>query len=157
MELLEKNAAISQGFYHGSALMLANRLRTTNEKIGGEIANSLRQAMNMVEDIASKDKLGVTQTEVQDAGSSIIYGMTGVLRSLMSMKQSGEDVPHDEIAELADTAKDLYYSEFQVFDRIHQQLQMLGQFLENVRRILNQEAPIDIPGDSQILKKHSKD
>ena len=157
MDLLEKNPQISKGFYHTSALMLADRLRTTNAKIGGEIASSLRLAMDMVEDIASQEKLGQTQSEVQDAGSSIIYGMTGVLRSLMSMKASGGDIPHDEIADLADTAKDLYYSEFQVFDRIHQQLQLLGQLLENVRRILNQEEPMQIEGDQDILKRHVKD
>lgn len=157
MELLKENSAVSEGFYHGSALMLANRLRTTNEKIGGEIASSLRQAMELVEDIASKDKLGLAQHEIQDAGSSIIYGMTGVLRTLLAMKQSGTDVPHDEISELADTAKDLYYSEFQVFERIHQQLLSLGQLLENVRRTLNQENPVQIADDDRPLQQSDED
>jgi hypothetical protein len=153
MALLAEDSRISEGFYHGSALMLADRLRTTNEKIGGEIATSLQLAMEMVDDIGGQEKLGQTQSEVQDAGTSIIYGMTGVLQSLMTMKQSGADVPHDEISELADTAKDLYYSEFQVFERIHKQLQLLGQLLDNVRRILNQEQPADLDGEAASMKK----
>lgn len=149
---LAEDKALAAGFYHGSALMMADRLKATNNKISGDIAKSINTAIDLVDDIASSRKLGLAQQDLNAAGSSIVSGMTDIVKSLLVMKQSEQPIPASEIARLADSAKDIYYSEFQVFDRIAQQLQVLGQHLDNVKRILNQQEADEIKGDKKLLK-----
>lgn len=148
---LAQDQSLAAGFYHGSALMMAHRLRGTNEKISGEIGKSIQMASELIEEVASTGMLESTQNEIQAAGSSIVSGMTGILKRLLAMKQTGEPVPHQDISHLADITKDLYYSEFQVFDRVYQQLQLLGQHLENVKRILSEQEVLEITGDGSLL------
>ena len=143
-EALQADAGLAAGFYHGSALMMASRLKSTNKKISGEIAQSINTAMELVEEIASSRKLGVAQQEISTAGSSIVSGMTDIVKKLLVMKQSEELIDPKDIAKLADSAKEIYYSEFQVFDRVAQQLHLLGQHLDNVKRILNQQEADDV-------------
>ena len=67
------------------------------------------------------------------------------------MKQSGEAIPHEEIAQLADSARDIYYSEFQVFEKVHTQLQTLGGHLDNVTRLLSQQEMLAVEEDMTLL------
>jgi hypothetical protein len=60
-------------------------------------------------------------------------------------------VSPEDIGELADRAKKIYYSEFQVFEKVHTQLQVLGSHLENVTRILNQQETVEVEGDMSLL------
>ena len=145
--LLEEDKSLSAGFYHGSALMVASRLRTTNQKISGEISDSIQMATDLIEDIASSRKLGTAQDDIHSAGTSIVTGMTGILKTLLAMKMKNEPVQPQEIAKLADSAKEIYYTEFPVFDRVHQQLQLLGEHLDNVKRVLGGQEVSDAEGD----------
>lgn len=149
--VLAADETVAAGFYHASALMMAGRLKSTNNKISGEIAQSINTAMELVEDIASSRKLGVAQQEINTVGSSIVSGMTDIVKKLLVMKQSEEPIDPAAIARLADSAKEIYYSEFQVFDRVAQQLHLLGQHLDNVKRILNQQDVGSIDGDDSLL------
>lgn len=149
---LSADPEMAAGFYHGSALMMATRLKSTNNKISGEIAQTINDAIAQVDEITSSRKLGVAQEDINTAGMSIVSGMTDIVKSLLLMKQSEEPVPASDIARLADSAKDIYYSEFQVFDRVSQQLQLLGQHLDNVKRILNQQEAEEIKGDKGLLR-----
>ncbi len=151
-EALATDTTLAASFYHASTQMLSDRLKSTNNKISGEIAQSINTAMELVEEIASSRKLGVAQQEINAAGSSIVSGMTDIVKKLLVMKQSAEPIDPSDIAKLADSAKDIYYSEFQVFDRVAQQLQLLGQHLDNVKRTLNQQEVDDIEGDKSLQK-----
>lgn len=148
---LAEDELLAAGFYHGSALLVAERLRTTNEKIGGEIASGIKMATSLIEEISSSGNLGVAQQEIVTAGSHIVSSMTDILKRLLLMKQLGEDVPHEDIAELADRAKEIYYSEFQVFERVYDRLKVLGQHLDNVNRILTHQEIIQVEGDLPLF------
>lgn len=149
-QALADDELLAAGFYHGSVLMVADRLRTTNHKISGEIAKSINMASSLVEEVSTSGNLGFTQEEIQAAGSSIVSGMTDILKSLLVMKQSGESVPHEDIARLADNVKDIYYSEFQVFENVSQQLKVLSQHLENVKRVLSQQEVVEVEEDLSL-------
>lgn len=151
MKALEDDELLAAGFYHGSALMVADRLRTTNQKISGEIAKSIKMASSLIQEISTSGNLGMTQQELQDAGSHIVSGMTDILKKLLVMKQSGEAVSHEEISRLADRAKDIYYSEFQVFENVHKQLKVLGQHLDNVSRVLSQQEMLEVEDDLALF------
>lgn len=151
MEMLAGNQSLAAGFYHGSALLVANRLRTTNQKISGEIAKSIRMARLLIEEISTSGNLGLAQQELQDAGSHIVSSMTDILKRLLVMKQSGESVSHEDIARLADRARDIYYSEFQVFEKVHKELKILGQHLDNVTRVLSQQEILEVEDDLSLF------
>ena len=144
---LVEDELLAAGFYHGCAQMVAERLRTTNKKISSEIAKSINMASLLIQEISTSGNLGVAQEELITTGSSIVSGMTKILQDLLVMKQTGEPVPHEDIARLADSAREIYYSEFQVFEKVARQLQYLGQHLDNVSRILSQQDVIAVDDD----------
>ncbi len=144
---LGEDELLAAGFYHGSALLVAGRLRTTNQKISGEIAKSIKMAGSLIEEISTLGNLGSAQQEIKLAGSHIVSGMTEILKGLLVMKQSGEPVSPDEIARLADRAKEIYYSDFQVFEKVHGQLTVLGQHLDNVTRLLRRQELLEVEED----------
>jgi hypothetical protein len=122
------------------------------KKISGEIAKSMKMAASLIEEISTSGNLGFTQQAIQEAGTNIVTGMTDILKKLLMMKQSGEAVSHEGIAELADSAKEIYYSEFQVFEKVHTQLQTLGNHLDNVTRILSQQEVLEVEEDMSLLE-----
>ncbi|MDA0979508.1 MAG: cyclic nucleotide-binding domain-containing protein, partial [Proteobacteria bacterium] len=150
VEALEKDELLAAGFYHGSALLVSNRLRTTNQKISGEIAQSIKMASSLIEEISTLGNLGTSQEEIKTAGSQIVSGMTAILKRLLVMKQAGQPVATSEIAELADKAKEIYYSDFQVFEKVHHQLTLLGQHLDNVTRLLSQQELLEVEEDFSL-------
>ncbi|MEX2327750.1 MAG: cyclic nucleotide-binding domain-containing protein [Pseudomonadales bacterium] len=150
MQALGEDEILAAGFYHGSALLVADRLRTTNQKISGEIAKSIKTASALIEEISSSGNLGFAQKEIRTAGSHIVSGMTDILKSLLVMKESGGAVSHEEITRLADSAREIYYSEFQIFEKVHKQLKVMGQHLDNVTRILTQQELLEVDEDLSL-------
>jgi CRP-like cAMP-binding protein len=148
---LIEDQLLAAGFYHGSARMMTERLRSTNNKISGEISKSIKMASSLINEVSSSGTLGSAQEEVVAAGTSIVSGMTEILKRLLVMKQTGETISHEDIALLADNAKDIYYSEFQVFEKVNKQLKILGQHLDNVNRILSQQDVLDVDEDTLLM------
>ena len=141
---------LAAGFYHGSTLLVTDRLKNTNQKISGEISESIKMATSLIEEISTSGHLGLTQDEIHAVGSTIVSGMTDIVKSLMVLKESEDPVPPEEIARLADSAKKIYYSDFQVFETVAQQLQVLGQHLDNVKRILSQQEVVEVEDDNSL-------
>lgn len=148
---LAEDELLAAGFYRGSALLVSQRLRSTNQKISGEISKSIKTASALVQEISTSGNLGFAQKEIQTAGTNIVSGMTDILKRLLVMKQMGEDVPHEDIAHLADRAKEIYYSEFQVFEKVHKELKVLGEHLDNVSRVLTQQEMLEVDEDMSLL------
>ncbi len=70
-------------------------------------------------------------------------------KRLLVMKQAGEPIDAD-IAALADKAKDIYYTDFAVFEKIQKQLGLLSQHLENINRVLRQQEALEFEGDMEL-------
>jgi CRP-like cAMP-binding protein len=147
---LKVDEKLAAGFYRGSTLMVADRLKNTNKKISGEISKSIKMATSLIEEISSAGDLGVAQGELESIGSHIVSGMTDIVKSLMVMKESNRAIQPMEITRLADKAKDIYYSDFQVFDRVNKQLNAMGQHLDNVNRILSNQDTLDVDEDMSL-------
>lgn len=147
---LQVDEKLAAGFYRGSTLMVADRLKNTNKKISGEISKSIKMATSLIEEISSAGDLGVAQGELESVGSQIVSGMTDIVKSLMVMKESNRAIQPMEITRLADKAKDIYYSDFQVFDRVNKQLNAMGQHLDNVNRILSNQDTLEVDEDMSL-------
>ncbi len=149
MLALDVDEILAKGFYRGSTLLVTDRLKKTNEKISGEITESIKMATSLVQDISMEGDLGIAQEDLQSAGSVIITSMTELLRDLMVMKETNTSVTADDIAELADRAKEIY-ADFQVFERVDKKLKLLGQHLDNVNRILSNQDVVDVEDDMSL-------
>lgn len=143
---LEVDETLAAGFYRGSTLLVTDRLKKTNEKISGEITESIKMATSLVQDISMEGDLGATQEDLQSAGNVIVSNMTEILRDLMVMKEANTSIGPTEIAELADRAKNIY-ADFMVFERVNKKLKALGQRLDNVNRILSNQEVLEVEED----------
>ena len=76
--------------------------------------------------------------------------MTDIVKSLMVLKESNRAVDPAEIARLADKAKDVYYSDFHVFEKVSKQLQVIGQHLDNVNLILSHQPVLEVEEDMSL-------
>lgn len=153
LEELEVDHKLSAGLYKGSVIMMADRLRANNQKIKSEITASLQTASEVIDGLSPARKLEKARDQIDAAGQSIVSSITGVMKSLSDFKETGGPVSNDDIGSMLDTIQSIYYNEFQVFDKISQQLNLLEQHLENIRRILYQEGQINIKGDKEVLEE----
>ena len=147
---LQLNEKLAAGFYRGSTLMVADRLKNTNKKISGEISISIKMATGLIEEISSAGDLGITQGELESVGSVIVSGMTDIVKKLLVLKDANRPVEPLEIAQLADKAKEIYYSDFQVFERVNKKLKTMGQHLDNVNRILSNQDVLEVDEDMSL-------
>lgn len=147
---LKVDETLAAGFYRGSTLLVSERLKNTNQKISGEITKSITMARGLVEGISMTGDLGVAKEDFTSAGTVIVSGMTEILKKLMVMKESNTNISPEEIAGLADKAKEIYYSDFQVFERVDNQLKVLGQHLDNVNRILSRQEVVQVEEDMSL-------
>ena len=148
--VIESDELLAAGFFKGCTTLMAERLRSTNKKISGEISKSTQLASLLVEEISSSGNLDLVQEELESSGSNIVSGMTTILKRLLVMKQAGEPIDPAEIAALADKAKDIYYTDFAVFEKIQKQLGLLSQHLENINRVLRQQEALEFEGDMEL-------
>lgn len=144
---LELDDQLAAGFYRGSTLLVSDRLKKTNDKIGGEISKSIKMATDLIAEISTAGDLGQTQEEFAHAGSMIVNNMTNIVKSLLVMKEAGRSVSPMEIARVADQAREIYYSDFSVFEHVNKRLKTMGQHLDNVNRILSNQDLIEVEED----------
>ena len=141
---------LAAGFYRGSTLLMTSRLKSTNQKISDEITQSIQMARGLVDDISISGNLGMAQEDLETSGTVIVSGMTEIVKTLMVMKTSSKPIAPEEIAVLADKAREIYYSDFQVFERVNNWLKVLRQHLDNVTRILSQQETLEVEEDVSL-------
>ncbi|MBL6690616.1 MAG: cyclic nucleotide-binding domain-containing protein [Pseudomonadales bacterium] len=147
---LQVDAKLAAGFYRGSTILVADRLKNTNQKISGEISKSIQMARDLIEDISSAGELGSAQAQFENAGSAIVTSMTNIVKRLLVLKGKNRDVTHKEITQIADQAKEIYYSDFAVFEKVNKQLKTLGQHLDNVNRVLSNQDLVEVDEDMSL-------
>lgn len=147
---LQVDANLAAGFYRGSTILVADRLKNTNQKISGEIAKSIQMARDLIEDISSAGELGSAQAQFENAGTAIVTGMTNIVKRLLVLKEKNREITPEEISQIADAAKEIYYSDFAVFEKVNKQLKALGQHLDNVNRVLSNQDLITVDEDMSL-------
>ena len=107
-------------------------------------------ATRLIEEVSTAGNLGQTQDQLQSVGSTIVFNMTDIVKSLLIMKESNRAVDPTEISQLADKEKDFYYSDFPVFQSMSKQLKVIGQHLDNVNLILSHEQVQEVEEDMSL-------
>ncbi len=107
-------------------------------------------ARDLIEDISSAGELGSAQAQFENAGTAIVTGMTNIVKRLLVLKEKNREITPEEISQIADAAKEIYYSDFAVFEKVNKQLKALGQHLDNVNRVLSNQDLITVDEDMSL-------
>lgn len=139
-------------FYKGASSTLAERLRQTNQKITFD----LDKAQALIEKVADESKvlgyIGTTREGINSTGSHILQELRKILPLLEKISQE-EGPEAQSLREAVASIRQLSSIESQNIDRFSQQLDMIGQYFSNMRRILRGERPKEIEGDKNIFSK----
>lgn len=138
MDYLASSESLAMSFYRGAAEMLSKRLRSTNDAISKQLDMAQSTMQQIYESNQLSQFLGKTRSTIDDTGSN----MVGQLLSLVM-----------ELSDIGKRIEGLVLVESQNFDVISQQMDLIMQFFENMRRVLKGEEALDLKGDVRLMEK----
>lgn len=151
-DLLNSNINISHAFYRGCAELISNRLRSNNTTISQQL-DAVERVMYEIEQQGILTKfISKTQTDISDTGSNIIGELLDIVMEISSAVKA-DDPDTAYIQTLSDRIEKLCLQESQNFDVISQQLDLVTQFFDNIRRIIHGEIPKQVKGDTRLLDR----
>ena len=152
-KVIEEDGNFARGFFESAAALMSHRLRQSNHKINNEIARGVISASKLIEDIELDSKIQQTSTRLDDAGYNIVARLSKSLASLRDMIENPESVSADEIKRVYEVLLEVYYGESQKFDRLSQEMQLIQQYFENLKRMIDGNRELVIRGDSSLFHK----
>jgi CRP-like cAMP-binding protein len=139
-------------FYKGAALLLSSRLRQVNGKLNEELSNVHTMIMDALKNSQLPRHLAETMSEVNQTGTNVVTKLMQVMPVLMDMQKKFPEAHHD-IEQLQKVLEDVFLIDSQNFDRISQQLDLIFQQFENIKRVANGGTAIPLAGDRNLFKK----
>lgn len=151
-ELLNSNINISHAFYRGCSELISSRLRSNNATISMQL-DAVERVMFEIEQQGILTKfISKTQNDISDTGSNIIGQLLEIVMDLTNaVKEESPDTQY--MQSLIDRIEKLCLQESQNFDVISQQLDLVTQFFDNIRRIIHGEIPKEVRGDTRLLER----
>lgn len=147
---IEKDTVFANGFYKSAAHLMSSRLRQSNDKINNEIARGVISAAELIETLELESKIQQTSNRLDDAGENIVSKLTVALSAIREMIKTGE-VSKDSLIEVGDLVEEVYYGEFQNFDRLSQEMQLIQQYFDNLKRMIDGNRQLAVRGDSDLF------
>lgn len=154
-QLISEDSVFAHGFYKSAAMMMSSRLRNSNDKINNEIAKGVISAAELIEELELDDKIQQTSERLDEAGYKIVSKLSVMLADVRELVQMDKDVPVDRIKEICKGIEAVYYGESQNFDRLSQEMQLIEQYFENLKRMIDGNRQLAVRGDSSLF--HHKD
>jgi hypothetical protein len=145
-EVILKEPNLSNPFYKGAAILIADRLRHANS----EIIRGYHFVSSVLDESGFDFKLGKTRSILNETGSKIISGLLGTLPMIDTIIEKYPSVKN-ELEEVHDKIESVLLAEGQNFDRLAQQLDHILQHFANLKCIVNGGIPQDISGDTMIF------
>lgn len=147
---IEKDTIFANGFYKSAAHLMSSRLRQSNDKINNEIARGVISAAELIETLELDSKIQQTSGRLDDAGENIVTKLTLALSTIREMIETGK-VSKDKLVEVGDLIEEVYYGEFQNFDRLSQEMQLIQQYFDNLKRMIDGNRQLAVRGDSDLF------
>lgn len=139
-------------FYKGAALLLSSRLRQVNSKLNEELSNVHMLITDALKNSQVPRQLTETMSEVNQTGTNVVTKLMQVMPVLVEMQKKFPDARTD-IEQLQKVLEDVFLIDSQNFDRISQQLDLIFQQFENIKRVANGGTAIPLAGDRNLFKK----
>lgn len=151
-KLLVNMPGCAYAFYKGAALLLSSRLRQVNSKLNEEISNVHALITDVLKNSQVPRQLTEAMSEVNQTGTNVVTKLMQVMPVLMDLQKKFPDARHD-IEQLQKVLEDVFLIDSQNFDRISQQLDLIFQQFENIKRVANGGTAIPLAGDRNLFKK----
>lgn len=153
--LISEDSIFAHGFYKSAAMMMSSRLRNSNDKINNEIAKGVISAAQLIEDLELDEKIQQTSERLDEAGYNIVSKLSVMLTDIRELLQADE-IPVDKLRKVCKNLEEVYYGESQKFDRLTQEMQLIEQYFENLKRMIDGNRQLAVRGDSSLFH-HKED
>lgn len=153
-QLLMNTPGCAYSFYKGASILLSSRLRHVNAKLNNEIASIHGMISQMLVKSQVSLQLSETMSELNQTGTSIVGKLIEVIPLLTHLEKNLPQ-SRDEIARIQKIIEDVFLIDSQNFDRISQQLNLISQQFENIKRVANGGTAISLTGDKHIFRSTS--
>lgn len=140
-------------FYKGLSSLLSQRLRNTNRVFGkkiDEIKNSIREILDGKLVLKRITDLRVS---LDDLGVGIVSSLVDSLAELDKFADDHADLDTTALRKLKLVVERVIIEDCQNFDRVSQKLNLIWQYLGNVRRTLCKEDLVEVQGDEYLFKQ----
>lgn len=144
--LINKDSEFAQSFYESAALTLSNRLRLTNQKINTEINVGMSAVSKAMDEAHITRKIEQTRSDLEETGVNIIRNLQQVFPKLQTSPDIEDSIQKD-LAQL----QTLILLESQKFDRLSQQLDLIKQHMQNIKRVASGIEPLEVGGDDRLF------
>ncbi len=151
-KILVNMPGCAYSFYKGAALLLSSRLRHVNSKMNEEISEVHSLISGILTDSQVPRQLTETMSEVNQTGAAVVSKLMQVMPLLTNLQKKFPDTRTD-LEHLQKVLEDVFLIDSQNFDRISQQLDLIFQQFENIKRIANGGTAIPLAGDRNLFKK----
>lgn len=152
---LQKFPGSSAAFYRGAAKLLSSRLRHTDAILNQQIEIGTNLIVKIINNSKVNLRLNETKAGVNDTGERVISRLMHVLPKLDQIQQKSPDVA-SLIDELRHELEEIFLVDAQNFDRMSQQLDLIIQHFDNLKRVANGGTAIPIRGDVSLFGQQEK-
>ena len=150
LTLTKQHPSCAEALYRGAAVLISQRLRQTNKALQEHSGTGQK----LIEQIMSQNKISnfltITRSDVDDTSGAIVKKLASAIPMIEQILQAHPELKI-ELAELEQQIEDVFLLEAQKFDRISQQLFLIMQQFENIRRVAAGEAPTKLRGDTHLF------
>ena len=156
MQVIEKvileDHFVSQCFFKGVALLLSQRLRSTNRVVKIRVTEIRDTVCEMIEENNLLKKVANTRKSLEDLGNTVLDHISVVLPDLERLNEIESPEERQQIInKVTKDLKSIMLGDLQMVDRISQKVDMIMQFLENIEKAVSNQAFSDIKGDSGLF------
>lgn len=148
--LLQQVAGCAHAFYKGAAHLLSTRLRNVNTHISEEIAAGQQLIASMLSQSELGRHLSITRSEVNRTGDAVVGKLMQVMPTVDMLLQK-YPTAQDLIQQLKTQLEEIFLIDAQNFDRISQQLDLILQHFENLKRVASGGSMLPVKGDQNLF------
>lgn len=148
--LLQKNS-YSAAFYRGAAELLSERLRQQNFRVGEEIERIENLLCEGGYQESLFARLGKTKNSVKDTGISIFDKLEEIIPVIKFLERNTSGESLKAVEKIATNIGYLLKMDVQNFDIISQQIDLIHQYIENLRRVSTGQKLMEVSGDQNIF------
>lgn len=150
-DLVFHDPSEAYAFYKGAALLLDGRLRETNDRLIEQINGVHDAIIDILGKSVISDYLEETRASVEDTGCAIVSRLSKALSGLEAITEHYPELAGG-IRDASTEIEEVFLVEAQKVDRIAQQLSIIWQHFENIKRIAMGGESQEIRGDKNLFE-----
>ncbi|WP_141734326.1 Crp/Fnr family transcriptional regulator [Oligoflexus tunisiensis] len=151
-KILVNMPGCAYSFYKGAALLLSSRLRQVNSKLNEQLSEFHNLITDVLKDSQVSRQLTETMSEVNETGANVVTKLMQIMPVLNNLHKKFPAAKLD-IEQLQKVLEEVFLVDSQNFDRISQQLDLIYQQFENIKRVANGGTAIPLAGDRNLFRK----